>query len=153
RYLGEASMRFTQRGHTIAYAAPESFSGRFSAGQDWWALGMIVRQLAVHELPFAGLSDQVAMHELLVPPVPVEQVTDERLRLLCRGLLVRDPDHRWGERQVRDWLAGTSPEVYDVVHVRATKPLVVADQTCWTRSEVAKAFATNWDRAQQTFLE
>jgi eukaryotic-like serine/threonine-protein kinase len=61
KYLGDASMRFTRRGHTIAYAAPESFSGRFSSAQDWWALGMIVRQLATGEPPFAGLSEQVAM--------------------------------------------------------------------------------------------
>ncbi len=63
-------MRFIRRGHTIAYAAPESFSGRFSAAQDWWAaLGMVVRQFATGKPLFAGLSEQVAMHELLVQSI------------------------------------------------------------------------------------
>ncbi|MCW3814438.1 protein kinase [Micromonospora sp. DR5-3] len=153
KYLGDASKRFTRRAHTIAYAAPESFSGRFSPAQDWWALGMIVRQLATGEAPFAGLSEQVAMHELLVRDVPLDGIADDRLRLLCRGLLVRDPDHRWAEPQVRSWLAGGTPKVHAVTDVRAGRPLVVADRTCWTRAEAARAFATHWDRARQTFLE
>lgn len=154
KYLGDASKRFTQQGHTIAYAAPESFAGRFSPAQDWWALGMIVRQLATGEAPFAGLSERVALHELLVRDVPLDAVSDDRLRLLCRGLLVRDPDHRWAEEQVRSWLAGGTPEVYRAASgVRGGRPLVVAGQTCWTRAEAARAFATHWDRARETFLE
>lgn len=154
KYLGDASKRFTQHGHTVAYAAPESFSGRFSPAQDWWALGMIVRQLATGEAPFAGLSERVAMHELLVREVPLDAVSDDRLRLLCRGLLVRDPDHRWAEEQVRSWLAGGTPQVHSVTaDVRGGRPLVVAGQTCWTRAEAARAFATHWDQARQTFLE
>jgi hypothetical protein len=153
KFLGDASKRFTQRAHTIAYAAPESFAGRFSPAQDWWALGMIVRQLATGEAPFAGLSEQVAMHELLVREVALDGIRDDRLRLLCHGLLVRDPDHRWTGTEVRVWLAGGSPKVYEASDVRAGRPLVVAGRTCWTRAEAARAFATEWDRARTTFLE
>jgi hypothetical protein len=153
KYLGAASKRFTRRANTVAYAAPESFAGRFSPAQDWWALGMIVRELATGEAPFAGLAEQVAMHEFLVRDIPLDGIADDRLRLLCRGLLVRDPDHRWTGEQVRAWLAGDSPTAYEVSGVRVGKPLVVAGQTCWTRGEVARAFAMNWNDAQQTFLE
>ncbi|WBB80618.1 protein kinase [Micromonospora sp. WMMD882] len=153
KYLGEASKRFTRRAHTIAYAAPESFSGRFSPAQDWWALGIIVRQLATGEAPFAGLAERVALHELLVRDVPLAGVTDERLRLLCQGLLVRDPDHRWGVEQVDAWLAGQSPPVHHAAGGRARRPLTVAGRDCWTRTDLARAFAAHWDHAQRTFLE
>ncbi|GIF73913.1 protein kinase domain-containing protein [Asanoa siamensis] len=153
KFLGDASKRFTQQALTLAYAAPESFSGRFSPAQDWWALGMIVRRLATGEEPFAGLADQVIMHELSVRPIALDGVTDQRLMLLCRGLLVRDPDHRWDGRQVAAWLAGDSPHVHDVADVRASDALHVADAVCWTRSEAARAFVANWDLARQTYLE
>jgi hypothetical protein len=152
KYLADASKRFTRLGNTVAYAPPESFAGRFSPAQDWWALGMIVRELAGGGHPFAHLSDAVIMHELMVHDVPVDTVGDDRLRLLCRGLLVRDPDHRWDETQVRAWLAGESPRVHAGADVRAGRALVVAGRQCWTRAEAARAFAAAWDEAQQTFL-
>jgi hypothetical protein len=152
KYLGDASKRFTQRAWTFAYAAPESFAGRFSPAQDWWALGMIVRQLATGEVPFAGLAEQVAVHELLIRDIPTGHVEDGRLRLLCRGLLVRDPDQRWTAEQVRAWLAGGSPPVQATVDVRGQRPLKVAGQECWTRADAARALATHWDLAQRLFL-
>lgn len=152
KYLAGASKRFTRTGNTVAYAAPESFAGRFSPAQDWWALGMIVRELTTGEPAFAGLADAVIMHELMVHAVPLDGIADDRLRLLCRGLLVRDPDHRWSGTQVRQWLSGGSPAVHDVGDVRAGTALKVAGRLCWTRTEAARAFATEWDTARDTFL-
>jgi serine/threonine protein kinase len=75
---------------------------------DWWALGMIALEAATGRHPFEGLSEQVINHHLATRSVDVRTVYDDRLRALCRGLLLRDPKRRWGGVEVARWLAGRS---------------------------------------------
>jgi len=90
RYLENATV-FSAAGHTIAYTAPETFAGHVSPARDWWSLGMIVREMATGEPPFRGLSTEVVMLTLASRAIDCLKVADPRLRLLCRGLLTRNP--------------------------------------------------------------
>jgi len=109
----ERTTVFSRAGNTLAYAAPESLSGLISPSRDWWSLGMMVRELATGEPPFRDLSPEEVTFQLTSRKIDCSRIADQRLRLLCRGLLVREPDDRWGAEDVSRWLAGETPEVRD----------------------------------------
>ncbi|NNJ62111.1 MAG: serine/threonine-protein kinase, partial [Dactylosporangium sp.] len=109
--------RRTGRAGTPLYQAPETWwRNSHEPPQDWWALGIIVVEMLTgrhpnrgpaHEIPEAHvLFEHLATHD-----VDLSGVTDPRWELLCRGLLTRAPEHRWGAAQVASWLAGGSPPV------------------------------------------
>jgi eukaryotic-like serine/threonine-protein kinase len=148
----DSSMKYASYSRTLAYAAPESLAGRVSPALDWWALGMIVRELATGRRPFERLSERVVLDHLSTRPIDLDQVTDLRVRLLCRGLLIRDPAHRWGHAQVQEWLAGRSPMVVDEpgggrAGAAGRQPLVFRRERLYERWEVARAFAAHWEDA------
>jgi WD40 repeat protein len=128
RYLDHSTI-FSNAGHTLAYTAPETFAGHVSPGRDWWSLGMIVRELAMGESPFGELSTEVVMLQLASRPIDCTRITDPRLRLLCQGLLTRDPGMRWGASQVRSWLAGEYPPVAE--SEPAVRPLPGTAGAAW----------------------
>ncbi|MFG2595616.1 protein kinase [Streptomyces sp. NPDC048462] len=95
------------------YLAPEAAPHRqaVTPAVDWWSLGMVVAELAggSHPIDFRGDEEvltEVATHD---PELPL--VTEPRLLMLCRGLLTRAPENRWGGEQVASWLRGESPPV------------------------------------------
>jgi serine/threonine protein kinase len=100
-----------ETGTTVPYAAPERLAGQIGGpAVDWWGLGVIVHELAAGTE--AGReSDAVAAVRILTEPVDLGDVADLRIRLLCEGLLARDPVLRWNHVRVREWLEG--PPVAD----------------------------------------
>jgi hypothetical protein len=98
---------------TPRYLSPQAVLARqlIHPAADWWALGMIVAELAGGRHPVRHSHPGYVHIELASRAPDLSAVTDPRLRLLCRGLLTRDPDHRWGSAQVGRWLAGDSPAV------------------------------------------
>lgn len=109
----DTSAHFTTGARTSAYAAPEAWAGHVSPARDWWSLGVLVLELATGVQPFHGLDERMIQKAVTTKPVPVDGVTDARLKRLCAGLLVSDEANRWQGEQVRDWLAGGSPAVPD----------------------------------------
>jgi hypothetical protein len=112
----DASVRWTRAWGTPAYSPPELAGGEVSPAWDWWSLGMMAAELAAGRHPFelAGgmmMADQQIQASLAQRPVDLSAVGDARISLLCRGLLARDRQARWGAAQVADWLAGGSPAV------------------------------------------
>ncbi|WP_416520565.1 serine/threonine-protein kinase [Streptomyces achromogenes] len=158
----DATSRFTQRVFgTLAYSAPEYlFGAQVSGSQDWWAVGVITRQLATGHSPFQGLSEQAVRHHLATRPVDVSDVADERIRLLCRGLLVRDPVRRWGAAEVRRWLDGGTPEVAEESPALGTepagatglRPLQFNGVKYTERAALARALAADWETAARRFF-
>ncbi|MFF9013844.1 protein kinase [Streptomyces sp. NPDC014870] len=159
----DATSRFTQRVFgTLAYSAPEYvFGAEVSGSQDWWAVGVIARQLATGRAPFEGLSEQAVRHHLATRPVDVSDVPDERVRLLCAGLLVRDPERRWGAAEVRDWLAGGTPDVAEEPLEPASgpagaggglRPLQFHGVRHTGRAALARALAADWETAASRFF-
>lgn len=107
---------------TEHYLAPELLlrgGGTSSPARDWWALGMIVRELLTGVRNFTGYSVHAVYEAVVLRPVQLDAVTDARARLLCRGLLTVDPADRWGAEQIQAWLHGGNP---DVVPATARQP-------------------------------
>ena len=149
----DQSVVFASSSRTLAYAAPESLSGQVSPARDWWSLGMIVRELATGRAPFQGLSETVVVDHLATRPVSADDVTDPRLRLLCRGLLTRDPRRRWTGEQVQEWLDGGAPPVAEEsAQAEAGAGLPFKGHRYTRRDELARALVEHWDHAAQYFF-
>ncbi|PSK96831.1 serine/threonine protein kinase [Murinocardiopsis flavida] len=105
---------------TEDYAAPEVVEGRREAAAAWWSLGIMVHELTTGRRPARGENWLSARST----EIDVSAITDDRWRLLARGLLTPVPSARWGYEQVRQWLAGERPEV---VKPRRHAPILFAD--------------------------
>ena len=146
---------YSTAARTLLYTAPETFSGHVSPARDWWSLGMIVRELATGKRPFPGWTEAVIMNHLITRPIDLSEVTDPRVALLCRGLLVRDHGDRWGAAQVRDWLAGGAPPVVDDRPVPAgpgPRPIRVFGAEPADPPALAATLEQHWEDAARTFF-
>lgn len=149
------SLRPTEGSGTIEYQAPEvvlGFGG--GKGRDYWALGMMLAELAGGRHPFAGLSRVTILRQIGLGAVDLARVTDDRVKLLCRGLLVRDPNHRWGHAEVHQWLAGETPDVHvdspgptTGAAPDALAPFTFRSASYNDRAELAAAMAASWTDA------
>lgn len=143
----DATQRFTGVARTLTYASPESLSGVIDGKADYWALGMIVLEAALGRHPFAGLSDAVILHHLTTRSVDLTGVSDTNLRKLLSGLLLRDPDLRWGQDEVARWLAGDKSLAAAVDRAPDpgfTEPYHLADESCSTREQLGLALSRHW---------
>ncbi|EWM12180.1 protein kinase [Kutzneria sp. 744] len=145
---------------TVPFTPPEFLVGaEIAAAFDWWSLGMTVLELAIGRPAFPNVDNPMLLRSRVAGrPVPVDDVPDERIRLLCSGLLTMDPEHRWGPEQVARWLAGESPPVAAAPppsggEIAAGDPFVFAGAEYHTRSELAVAMYDGWETARATLFE
>ncbi|OOC53131.1 MULTISPECIES: protein kinase domain-containing protein [Nocardiopsis] len=92
---------------TEDYAAPEVVEGRREAPAAWWSLGVMAHELVSGRRPERGGNWLTARNT----EVDISAITDERWRLLARGLLAPAPSARWGYDEVVQWLAGERPQI------------------------------------------
>lgn len=143
----EATQRFTGMARTLLYAPPEALSGVLDTKADYWALGMLLLEMATGAHPFKGLSEAVILHQLTTRAIDVSAVSDKRLRQLLSGLLLRNPGRRWGSRELMRWLAGDRG-LPDAIEEEAgtgfSQPYAVLNERCDTPEQLAVAFARHW---------
>ena len=104
---------------TEDYAAPEVIEGRREAPAAWWSLGIMAHELVTGRRPERGGNWLTARNT----EVDISAITDERWRLLARGLLTPAPAARWGHDEVAAWLAGERPSIRTV---RRQRPISFA---------------------------
>ncbi|MDQ5909159.1 MAG: Protein kinase protein [Pseudomonadota bacterium] len=151
--LAETIHGFTA-GRAVPYIAPEMATGVAGMAADYWSLGMILLEALTGQRPFAGLSGIVIRYQLRVRPVPVDEVM-EPWRMLCRGLLLRDPPQRWGAAEIRRWLAGEREVCLPVdapqpeaVTFRPGRFYRLAGVECRSPRELATQMASHWEEAR-----
>ncbi|MDR1888668.1 MAG: serine/threonine protein kinase [Zoogloeaceae bacterium] len=143
--LSASERHFTDNACTLKYAAPEALTGVLDVKTDWWSLGMILLEAASGHHPFEGLSEQVIHHYLVTRSIEIKGVADARFAQLCRGLLLREPEHRYGAEEVARWLAGDPglPPLLEsggkIVH-----PYRLGKHRAKNSEELARALAENW---------
>jgi serine/threonine protein kinase len=142
------------RSGTVRYMPPEFISGQLvSAAYDWWSLGATVRELATGAPLLEGVSTNEVRIYVTASPVNMQQVVDDRVRLLCQGLLAQDLTQRWGVDEVRRWLAGESPPVpayatpTGPAEAEVTEPYWYADTGYRNRALLAAAMTATWETA------
>lgn len=146
----DATLRFTSSARTLAYGAPECLAGVLDAKADYWAMGMIVLESALGAHPLAGLSEAVMLHRLSTRSIDLGRVRDACLRMLLRGLLLRDPQVRWGEAEVARWLAGDPTQAEPVEQggaLGARQPYRLGEDECFTADQLAVSLARHWHLA------
>ncbi len=156
----EQSVVFASSSRTLAYAAPESLSGQVSPARDWWSLGIIVRELLTGRTPFAGMSETAVVDHLATRTIDCDDIEDPRMRLLCRGLLTRDPRQRWTGAEVGRWADGESPPVAEPAApsrspLTAGAPrgaLAFGGRSYSDPAELAGALLADWESAARYFF-
>jgi serine/threonine protein kinase len=153
--VAEATQHFTTTARTLRYAAPEAATGVIGVAADYWSLGMVTLEAVSGRHPFAGLSDAVLSYQLVTQPVDCSGVA-EPWRTLCRGLLLRDPEQRWGAAEIQRWLVGddtlrlpVDANLSDAGASRARRFYRLGGVECWTARELAMQMAKQWDTASK----
>lgn len=140
---------------TVAYQAPEAMMGRPTTESDWWSLGVVLYELATGKLLYDVHDGDVIKQQVAAGrPVGFDEIADAQVRLLCRGLLLRDPRDRWGYDEIQHWLAGDPPELADFEPApqRAAWPLPVFGQEVVDTRGLAEALEQRWERAAERYF-
>jgi eukaryotic-like serine/threonine-protein kinase len=130
-----------------------------SRGWDWWSLGMIVAWGAAAHHPFEVegqiLNDAAIEHLLSQTAVDLSGISDDRIKLLCTGLLTRNLRNRWGTVEVSGWIAGESPKVHVDSGIMGGKLRQVRFEGIDYDSPVllADALLKDWDQAQERLAQ
>lgn len=89
---------------THEYVSPEVASGRSHGNAvDWWALGIFIYEMVYGCTPFAGVSNEATLRNIVKKPLSFPTVSvstrESQLRDLISKLLDKDPESRFGSKR------------------------------------------------------
>jgi serine/threonine protein kinase len=142
---------------TTGYAAPEVLSGLISIKMDYYALGITLWELLTGQDPFtmengkrrndAHLLRDTIEGRIADDILSKEPKVSQRMERLIRGLLVIDPEHRWGYDEVTRYLAGETVEVYEQAKKNWT--FTIGETECGTLEALGSALLENIEAAKK----
>lgn len=113
---------------------------------DWNQLGLLLVTLATGNRNPAFTFDDVPYEEL-----------DPTISWLVQGLLVAEPDLRWGYHQVDRWLNGENVPLEGTLPTRRRREggfeVQVWDVTCTTPEQIGETLASRWSAAVRLMQE
>jgi serine/threonine protein kinase len=139
----EFSKKMTDIKGTSLYQSPESLSGVVGPKSDYWSLGIILLEMLQHKHPFEGLQRQVIYYRLTTAGIPIPGHLPPRWINLLKGLLTRNPEIRWGTREVAEWLKGSEVQTFfDAENAQAMlQGIVDSGDSSFRRFELPFSFA------------
>ncbi|HNY11769.1 MAG TPA: protein kinase, partial [Candidatus Wallbacteria bacterium] len=156
--ISESSHHQTNMNRTILYSSPESMSGVISKGTDYWSLGMILLEMVIGKNPFKGMADKVVMFSIATKPIPCVMDIKSEFSILIKGLLTRNPEKRWGHKEIVAWFSGEKniPVFFgetpdDVIQTRSLHPYRFDGNNYFTLHELTISMAKKWSLAMTDF--
>ncbi|MCQ2319948.1 MAG: protein kinase [Bacteroidales bacterium] len=152
----------TLQSRTPIYAAPEVYDPastviidnktycNLTPAADFYSLGMTILSLWYGESAFRAKETLMAMqkaHDGIVVPTDMP----EPLFTITRGLLTRDPVHRWGLKQIQDFVKGKKVEIYDETKAKGLNIIYNSskNQIAHTPEELAAFMVEDADLAKK----
>jgi serine/threonine protein kinase len=145
---------------TTGYAAPEVLSGIISSKMDYYALGITLWELLTGQDPFALENGKRRNDAHLIRDTIEGRIADDLLsrklkniilsksmQHLIRGLLVIDPEQRWGYNEVTRHLNGEIVPVYE--KPKKSLNFTIGNKTCTSLEELGEAIMDNPDAAKR----
>ncbi|MDR0584828.1 MAG: serine/threonine protein kinase [Treponema sp.] len=142
---------------TTGYAAPEVLSGIIGPKMDYYALGVTLWELLTGKDPFTlengtRYNDAYLIRETIEGRIADEILSKEprvsrNMERLIRGLLVIDPDYRWGYDEVTRHLAGETVEIYQ--QKKKDWTFSIGGAECSTLEELGVALLNNPEEAKK----
>ena len=141
---------------SLAYAAPEVFSGKFGPAVDVYALGCAVYELLTGALPFDGSMGEM-VHKHLTSDIAFPTDMPGTFVEMIRACTVKEPDRRWTIERVLSWVdegkkaaPAMSPEPETpksapepAIRAKPTTPREPANHTNPASSSIPKAAASS----------
>lgn len=156
-------MKLTRRfGLSHGYSPPEAYAGghirqSVSRKYDYFSLGMTLLHAAggrprylLHAgggplMPYETLLDDF-YETIALSNVQIPEELPARVRLLLRGLLLAQPEYRWGAQEVEEWLAGEEPAVYtDFLEQDSGISIKFDRRVHKGEAEIVDVILANWD--------
>jgi serine/threonine protein kinase len=142
---------------TTGYAAPEALSGLIGPKMDYYALGITLWELLTGNDPFATENGKRRNDAHLIRDTIEGRIADDilskepkvsqNMERLIRGLLVIDPEHRWGYDEVMRRLAGEIVEVYQ--RAKKSWTFSIGETKCATLEDLGSALMDNIEAAKK----
>ncbi len=99
RLMAHSQYRAATRVGSVAYMAPEQFSGAAGLNADLWGLGVTFYQLLTNTLPFPGRDEGSLLRQILYEPpdlTPLQtDAFDPRLARVIAKVLEKEPERRY----------------------------------------------------------
>jgi len=142
---------------TTGYAAPEVLSGIIGPKMDYYALGITLWELITGKDPFtldngkrrndAHLIRDTIEGRIADDILSKEPRVSQKMERLIRGLLIIDPERRWGYDEVTRHLAGENVELYQ--EAKKAWTFSVGDVECTTLEELGSAILENREASKK----
>jgi serine/threonine protein kinase len=136
---------------TTGYAAPEVLSGIISPKMDYYALGITLWELLTGKDPFTLDNGKRRNDAHLIRDTIEGRIADDilskeprlsqKMERLIRGLLVLDPQRRWGYDEVTRHLAGETVDFYQ--EAKKAWSFSIGDVECSTLEALGSAIIEN----------
>lgn len=160
--MTELSLHMTTASRTTSYCAPEVFGNVVHERSDWWGVGIILIELLAGKHPFSDLNEKTIIYQYMVKaqPVPIPSEISQDWQRVIKGLLTRDPEKRWGSKEVQAWFSGEPniPVYYGEesrIEIEARKfthkSYKFNSKEYYEPSDLAVALAQNWGDAVKAF--
>jgi hypothetical protein len=157
---GEQYRKTRTATRTSAYAAPEILYGEINEKYDYYSLGVTLWELAMGKEPFLNKNgkrlDSTFVMQLSIEGFAADNLLrtkpllSEKLQRLIRGLLVVNPEHRWGYKEVKDHLDGKEVSVW--VEKKEFK-LTIEGKNCTNLEELAEAIFDKPEAAHKKIFD
>lgn len=120
--LNQEGVSFTEQVRTPIYAAPEVYDtkttvnkdgktySRITKQADYYSLGMTILSLWMGESAFRSKEDEMSINKKM-GLITIPSDMPDPLAKICRGLLLRNPEKRWGYEQIEQTLRGKNVTV------------------------------------------